>query len=134
MHIQAEVKPIYDWEKEVVTCSPEYYRWNQWFFLKFYEAGLAYRAHAPANWCPSCNTVLANEQVVDDGCCERCGTAVTRRDLNQWFFRITKYADELMDHSKIDWPEKINIMQTNWIGRSEGVEVEFDISEIGLVE
>ena len=83
----------------------------------------------PANWCPSCNTVLANEQVVEDGRCERCRTPVTRRDLNQWFFRITKYADELLDHSKIDWPEKINLMQTNWIGRSEGVEIEFDISE-----
>ena len=126
--------PIYDWEREIVTCTPEYYKWNQWFFLKFYEAGLAYRDHAPSNWCPSCNTVLANEQVVDEGHCERCGTLVTRRDLNQWFFRITKYADELLDHSKIDWPEKINNMQTNWIGRSTGVEIEFDISEYGLDE
>ena len=125
---------IYDWDREVVTCTPDYYRWNQWFFLQFYKAGLAYRDYAPANWCPSCNTVLANEQVVEDGRCERCGTAVTRRDLNQWFFRITKYADELLDHSKIDWPEKINIMQTNWIGRSDGVEIEFDVSEYGLDE
>ena len=125
--------PVYDWEREVVTCAPEYYKWNQWFFLKFFENGLAYRAFAPANWCPSCNTTLANEQVIE-GLCERCDTAVTRRELNQWFFRITKYADELLDMSKIDWPEKINIMQTNWIGRSEGVEIEFDISEYGLDE
>ena len=124
--------PIYDWDREIVTCDPSYYRWNQWLFLQLHKAGLAYRAFAPANWCPSCNTVLANEQVVDEGRCERCGTAVTRRDLNQWFFRITRYADELLDTSKIEWPEKINTMQTNWIGRSEGVEVGFDISEYGL--
>ena len=124
---------IYDWGREIVTCDPGYYKWNQWLFLQLYKAGLAYRAYAPANWCPSCNTVLANEQVLD-GHCERCGTVVTRRELNQWFFRITKYADELLDHSQLDWPEKINIMQTNWIGRSEGVEIEFDISEYGLEE
>ena len=124
--------PVYDWDREVVTCDPQYYKWNQWFFLRLYKAGLAYRAHAPANWCPSCNTVLANEQVVEGGHCERCGTAVTHRDLNQWFFRITSYADELLDHSKIDWPDKINTMQTNWVGRSDGVEIEFDISEYGL--
>ena len=125
---------VYDWDREVVTCDPGYYRWNQWLFLQLFKAGLAYRAYAPANWCPSCNTVLANEQVVDGGHCERCGTLVTHRDLNQWFFRITRYADELLDYSQIDWPEKINIMQTNWIGRSEGVEIEFDISEYGLDE
>ena len=122
---------VYDWDREIDTSAPEYYRWNQWLFLKFYEAGLAYRDHAPANWCPSCNTVLANEQVID-GCCERCTSEVSRRDLNQWLFRVTKYADELLDQSKIDWPEKINIMQTNWIGRSEGVDIDFDISEYGL--
>ena len=123
---------IYDWDREIVTCQPDYYRWNQWFFLQFYKKGLAYRANAPANWCPSCNTVLANEQVVNDGRCERCDTPVIRKQLNQWFFGITKYADELLDHSQLEWPEKINIMQTNWIGRSEGVEIEFDISEYGL--
>ena len=122
---------IYDWDREIVTCEPEYYRWNQWIFLQFYKAGLAYRDFAPANWCPTDNTVLANEQVID-GRCERCDTVVTRRDLNQWFFRVTKYADELLDHSQLQWPEKINIMQTNWIGRSQGVDVEFDISEHGL--
>ncbi len=122
---------IYDWDREVVTCDPEYYRWNQWFFLKFLENDLAYQAYAPANWCPKDNTVLANEQVVD-GRCERCGTEVTQRDLNQWFFRITRYADELLDQSKIDWPNKINVMQTNWIGRSTGVRIGFDISHLGL--
>ncbi len=124
---------IYDWSREIVTCAPEYYRWNQWLFLQLHRAGLAYRAFAPANWCPKDNTVLANEQVID-GRCERCDTEVTRRDLNQWFFRITDYADELLDHRQLDWPEKINIMQTNWIGRSEGVEIQFDISEYGLDE
>ena len=124
---------VYDWDREVVTCDPEYYVWTQWLFLKLYDAGLAYRGHAPVNWCPSCNTVLANEQVID-GLCERCDTPVTHRDMAQWFFRITRYADELLDQSKIDWPENINIMQTNWIGRSEGVEVEFDITEYGLDE
>ena len=123
--------PLYDWDRELVTCVPEYYRWNQWIFLRFLKAGLAYRDFAPANWCPTDNTVLANEQVVD-GRCERCDSEVIRRELNQWLFRVTKYADELLDQSTIDWPEKINVMQTNWIGRSEGVDVEFDISEYGL--
>jgi leucyl-tRNA synthetase len=125
--------PMYDWDREVVTCLPEYYRWNQWIFLQFYRTGLAYRSYAPVNWCPSCNTVLANEQVIE-GLCERCDTAVIQRDMNQWFFRITRYADELLDQSKIDWPERTKTMQTNWIGRSEGVEIEFDISEYGLDE
>ena len=125
--------PMYDWDREVVTCTPDYYRWNQWFFLQLYKKGLAYRADAPVNWCPSCQTVLANEQVVN-GLCERCDTSVVHRDMEQWFFKITDYADELLDHSKIDWPDRINTMQTNWIGRSEGVEVDFDISEYGLEE
>lgn len=123
---------IYDWDREVVTCDPEYYKWNQWFFLRMYESGLAYRAFAPANWCPSCNTTLANEQVLSNGTCERCNATVTHKDLNQWFFRITKYADELLDHSKKEWPADIDTMQTNWIGRSEGVDITFDISEYGL--
>ena len=125
--------PLYDWDRELVTCVPEYYHWNQWIFLQFLKAGLAYRDFAPANWCPTDNTVLANEQVVD-GRCERCDSEVIRRELNQWLFRVTKYADELLDQSKIDWPEKINVMQTNWIGRSEGVDIDFDISEYGLEE
>ena len=122
----------FDWTKEVVTCLPEYYRWNQWFFLQMYEHDLAYRANAPVNWCPSCQTVLANEQVMN-GYCERCDTGVTRRDLKQWFFRITKYAEELLDFSGlVDWPEKILIMQRNWIGHSEGVDINFDISHYAL--
>ena len=123
---------IYDWDREVICCLPEFYRWNQWLFLKFYENNLAYRAKAPVVWCPSCQTVLANEQVVN-GNCERCGTVVTRRDLEQWFFRITDYADRLLDFQGLeDWPEKILTMQRNWIGRSEGVEITFDISGYGL--
>jgi leucyl-tRNA synthetase len=123
--------PMYDWDREIITCTPDYYKWNQWFFLQFYKKGLAYRGFAPVNWCPSCKTVLANEQVID-GLCERSDTPVEQRDMNQWFFKITDYAEELLDQSKIDWPERINTMQTNWVGRSEGVEVEFDISEYGL--
>ena len=127
----ASMGPMYDWEREIVTCIPEYYKWNQWFFLQFYQNGLAYRDFAPVNWCPSCVTVLANEQVID-GACERCDTTVTHRDMNQWFFRITAYAEELLDQSKMDWPDRINTMQTNWIGKSEGVEFGFDISEYDL--
>ena len=123
---------MYDWDREIVCCLPEYYRWNQWLFLKFFKQGLAYRAKAPVVWCPSCQTVLANEQVIN-GSCERCGTTITRRDLEQWFFRITQYADRLLDFSGLlDWPNKILTMQTNWIGRSEGVEISFDISDKGL--
>ncbi len=117
----------YDWSREVITCLPEYYKWTQWLFLKLYKAGLAYRAKAPVNWCPQCQTVLANEQVVGEGRCERCGTAVTRKDREQWFFRITRYAEELLDHSLLQWPERIKMMQKNWIGRSEGVEISFGL-------
>ncbi|MBO19356.1 MAG: leucine--tRNA ligase [Chloroflexi bacterium] len=125
---------IYDWDREVVCCLPEYYQWNQWFFLKFFEKGLAHRAKAPVVWCPSCQTVLANEQVLN-GACERCDSEVTRRDLEQWFFKITDYADRLLDFSGLEeWPDRILTMQTNWIGRSEGVEIAFDISEAGLEE
>ena len=123
--------PMYDWEREIATCTPDYYKWNQWFFLLLYKNGLAYRSDAPVNWCPSCQTVLANEQVID-GECERCDNLVEQRNMEQWFFRITEYAEELLDNSRMEWPERINLMQTNWIGRSEGVEIEFDISEYGL--
>src|SRR5579862_4901949 len=119
----------YDWSKEVTTCLPEYYRWNQWFFLKFYERGLAYRKKSVVNWCPKCATVLANEQVVE-GCCWRHeDTAVQQRELEQWFLRITKYADELLrDLEKLDgWPEKVRTMQRNWIGRSEGTLIDFKL-------
>jgi leucyl-tRNA synthetase len=115
-----------DWRREVVTCYPEYYRWNQWIFLKFLEHGLAYRKKAPVNWCPKDQTVLANEQVIQ-GRCERCETPVVKRDLEQWFFRITKYADELLSFDGLDWPERVRVMQTNWIGRSEGAEMTFPV-------
>jgi len=125
---------IYDWNREVITCLPEYYKWTQWFFLKLYEAGLAYRGKAPVNWCPRCQTVLANEQVVGGGFCERCGAAVTQRALEQWFFRITKYADELKEHDGIDWPERIKIMQRNWVGKSTGTEISFALDHPGVKE
>ncbi|NLX76901.1 MAG: leucine--tRNA ligase [Clostridiaceae bacterium] len=122
-----EMGATYDWDYEVITCAPEYYKWTQWIFLKLYEHGLAYRKNAPVNWCPSCKTVLANEQVVDGGC-ERCHTEVVKRDLTQWFFRITAYAQELLDCIPgLDWPEKTKKIQTNWIGRSEGAEIEFKV-------
>ncbi len=125
---------VYDWSREVITCLPDYYKWTQWFFLKLYEAGLAYRAKAPVNWCPNCQTVLANEQVVGEGVCERCETPVIRRDLTQWFFRITKYADELLEFDGIDWPERIKIMQRNWIGKSQGTEISFGLEHPGVDE
>jgi len=124
---------IYDWSREVITCLPDYYKWTQWFFLKLYEHGLAYRGKAPVNWCPTCQTVLANEQVVD-GFCERCHSAVSQRDLEQWFFKITKYADELMAHNTIDWPERIKIMQKNWVGKSVGTEISFALDQQGVDE
>jgi len=131
-HQLKSIGAIYDWNREVVSCLPEYYKWTQWFFLKFYHAGLAYRAKAPVNWCPRCQTVLANEQVVGEGFCERCGSQVTKKDLEQWFFRITKYAEELLDFSHIDWPERIKIMQRNWIGKSEGTEISFGLEHEGV--
>lgn len=115
---------MFDWSKEIITCLPEYYRWNQWFFLQFYKRGLAYRAKAPVWWCPTCQTVLANEQVID-GRCERCSTEVYRRDLEQWFLRITAYAEELLRFDEIEWPERVITMQRNWIGRSEGARIVF---------
>ena len=125
---------VYDWDREVVCCLPDYYRWNQWLFLQMFKAGLAYRSRAPVVWCPSCETVLANEQVVD-GLCERCETPVTRQEMEQWFLRITRYAEELLDFGGLlEWPEKILTMQRNWIGRSQGAEVAFDISHLGLAE
>ena len=119
----------YDWSREVTTCLPEYYRWNQWFFLKLYESGLAYRKKSKVNWCPECATVLANEQVVGGMCWRHEDTPVEQRELEQWFLRITKYADELLrDLDKLQgWPEKVRIMQQNWIGRSEGTLVDFDL-------
>ena len=123
----------YDWSKEVTTCLPEYYRWNQWFFLKFYERGLAYRKKSKVNWCPKCATVLANEQVLSNGCCWRHeDTLVEQRELEQWFLRTTEYAEELLrDLDKLpEWPEKVRTMQRNWIGRSEGALVDFKLDDI----
>lgn len=119
----------YDWDREVSTCHPDYYRWTQWIFLKLYEQGKCYKKTAAVNWCASCATVLANEQVVDGGC-ERCGTTVEQKELEQWFFKITDYADRLVEDLKLldGWPEKVRIMQENWIGRSYGAEIVFKIT------
>ncbi len=117
---------MFDWEREAITSAPEYYRWTQWFFLQFYKKGLAYRKLSPVDFCPNCNTTLAREQVWgEDRHCERCHTPVVKKNLEQWFFRITQYADELLDFSQIEWPERVVTMQTNWIGRSEGAQVVF---------
>jgi leucyl-tRNA synthetase len=120
----------FDWSRQFNTCDPEYYRWTQWLFARFFERGLAYRKNAPANWCPNDKTVLANEQVIN-GHCERCGAQVVRKDLTQWFFRITDYAQRLLDDMSqlTEWPERVLTMQRNWIGRSEGASVEFLIAE-----
>jgi len=122
----------YDWDREVTTCSPDYYRWNQWLFLLFYKNGLAYKKKAPVNWCPSCQTVLANEQVVS-GECWRCSSTVGLRELEQWFLKITAYAQQLLDDLKLleGWPQRVRVMQENWIGRSEGTDIIFTIQETG---
>ena len=133
MHEQfGELGISFDWDREVITCMPEYYKWNQWFFLKFLEKGLAYKKLAPVNWCPACQTVLANEEV-EGGECWRCGSAAVRKDLEQWFFRITEYADRLLDDIDLleNWPERVRTMQRNWIGRSEGVIINFKVAETG---
>lgn len=121
----------FDWDYEVKTCMPDYYRWTQWCFLQLYKNGLAYRKEAPVNWCTSCNTVLANEQVLD-GACERCSTVIVRKNLTQWFFKITQYAEELLSGlDTIDWPEKTKTMQRNWIGKSVGGEIAFALEQSG---
>ena len=118
----------FDWEREVVSSHPEYYRWTQWWFVQMFKRGLAYKKAAPANWCPSCNTTLANEQV-KDGACERCETVVEQRFMAQWFFRTTNYAEELLNNDDLDWPEHVKVMQRNWIGRSEGAEASFALEQ-----
>ena len=124
---------MFDWDREVVVSDPSYYRWTQWLFLQFHKAGLAYRAMAPVDWCPKDQVVLAREQVLGtERRCWRCGTPVVKRDLEQWFFRITNYADELLDFTGMDWPEPIRLMQTNWIGRSEGAEIAFPVETPGV--
>lgn len=127
-----EMGATYDWDYELMTCTPDYYKWTQWIFLKLYENELAYRKNAPVNWCDKCKTVLANEQVVD-GTCERCDTEVTKKDLTQWFFKITAYADELLEKlDTIDWPDKTKKIQRNWIGKSHGAEIEFKMADSDL--
>ncbi len=130
-HMKGQLQRLgisYAWGREIATCLPDYYKFNQWIFLKMLERGLAYRKRSTVNWCPSCQTVLANEQVVD-GACWRCGSTVVSRDLEQWFFRITAYADELLAglDTLTEWPEKVVVMQRNWIGRSEGARVRFPL-------
>jgi len=130
-HMKGQLQRLgvsYAWEREVSTCTPAYYKFNQWIFLKMFERDLAYRKRSRVNWCPSCQTVLANEQVID-GACWRCGTTVVTRDLEQWFFRITEYADELLQglETLTGWPEKVVVMQRNWIGRSEGARITFPV-------
>ena len=126
---------MYDWRREAVSCDPEYYRWSQWFFTQLHQHELAYRKMSPVDWCPNCNTTLAREQVWgDDRHCERCGTPVIKKDLEQWFFRTTNYADELLDFSSADWPERVRTLQTNWIGRSEGAFVVFRTEQGDLLE
>ncbi len=130
-HMKGQLQRLgisYAWGRELATCLPNYYRWNQWLFTRMFEKGLAYRRRSTVNWCPSCNTVLANEQVID-GACWRCGTQVTQKDLEQWFFKITHYADDLLHAAEglSKWPEKVLTMQRNWIGRSEGAKVRFPI-------
>jgi leucyl-tRNA synthetase len=130
-HMKGQLQRLgisYAWDRELATCLPDYYRWNQWLFTRMFEKGLAYRRRSTVNWCPSCNTVLANEQVVD-GACWRCGTPVTQKDLEQWFFKITHYADDLLHAAEglAKWPEKVLTMQRNWIGRSEGARVKFPV-------
>ena len=117
---------MFDWRREAVSSDPEYYKWTQWFFTQLFKNNLAYRKMSPVDWCPHCNTTLAREQVWgDDRHCERCGTPVIKKDLNQWFFKITKYADELLNFDGIDWPERVRLLQTNWIGKSTGASVVF---------
>src|SRR6187401_562647 len=132
-HMKGQLQRLgisYDWDREIATCLPEYYRWNQWLFTRMFERGLAYKRRSSVNWCETDQTVLANEQVVDGGCW-RCGTPVTIRELDQWFLRITAYADELLDAlpTLTDWPDKVLTMQRNWIGRSEGARVKFPLRE-----
>src|SRR5246500_3052140 len=135
-NMKAQMKRLgfgYDWSREVTTCLPDYYRWNQWFFLKLYEKGLAYRKKSKVNWCPKCATVLANEQVVGGYCWRHEDTLVEQRELEQWFLRTTQYADELLrDLDRLPgWPEKVRTMQRNWIGRSEGTLVDFRLDYSG---
>lgn len=127
----SRIGSVYDWRREVKSHDPGYIKWTQWIFLRMFEAGLAYRKNAPVNWCPGCQTVLANEQVLADGTCERSGDVVEKRDLEQWFFKITDYAQQLLDDiDDLDWPERVKVMQRNWIGRSEGAEFDMVVTDV----
>ncbi len=131
LNMKSQIKrlgSLYDWNREVAAHSTDYYKWTQFLFLKLFENNLAYKNDAPVNWCDSCKTVLANEQVVE-GLCERCDTVIVQKNLNQWFFRISQYSQELLDGlNKIgDWPENVKAMQQNWIGRSEGAEFSLEV-------
>jgi len=133
-HQMCHMGVLWDWSNEINTTDPEYYKWTQWIFLQMYKAGLAYEAESPINWCPSCKTGLANEEVVQ-GKCERCGTPVEQKQIRQWVLKITKYADRLLeDLDKLEWPEKIKTMQRNWIGRSEGAEINFKTTDVKTKE
>ena len=126
---------MWDWRREMISSDPEYYRWTQWFFIQLYKHGLAYRKYAPVDWCPKCQTTLAREQVIGpERLCERCHTPVIKKELEQWFFKITNYAEELLDFSSIDWPERVKTLQTNWIGRSEGASVIFHTEQEDPIE
>ncbi|HOV78843.1 MAG TPA: leucine--tRNA ligase [Bacillota bacterium] len=132
-NMRAQLKQLgisYDWKREIATCHHEYYRWTEWLFLQLFHNGLAYKKRAAVNWCPGCATVLANEQVLKDGSCERCKAQVEKRELDQWFFKITDYAERLLNDLELldGWPEKVKIMQENWIGRSEGAEIDFKVA------
>ena len=123
----------YDWDREISTCEPEYYRWNQWFFLRMLEKGLAYRRRSRVNWCPQCQTVLANEQVIDGFCWQHDTTPVEAKEIEQWFLRITQYADALLEGINElagGWPERVLIQQRNWIGKSQGARVRFDVAQM----
>ena len=137
-HMRRQLKSMgamWDWHREMVSCDPEYYRWTQWFFIQLYQHGLAYRKYAPVDWCPKDQTTLAREQVIgDDRRCERCKTPVIKKELEQWFFRITNYVEELLDYSTIDWPDRVRSLQTNWIGRSEGASVTFHTEQGDPIE
>jgi leucyl-tRNA synthetase len=127
----SDIGAMWDWEKSVVTSSPEYYKWTQWVFLQMYKKGLAYKKNSPVNWCEDCKTVLANEQV-SNGACERCGNEVIQKKLNQWFWNIRSYAEELLNHDGLDWPEKTKLMQKNWIGKSVGSDIVFAVADTDL--
>ncbi len=137
-HMRDQLKSMgamFDWRREIISARPEYYRWTQWLFLQFFKNDLAYQKYSPVDWCPTCNTTLAREQVWgEDRHCERCGTPVIKKDLNQWYFRITKYAEELLNFDGIDWPERVRTLQTNWIGKSEGASVHFQTEDGGDLE